>query len=173
MYWNPFDAQENDLFSGPRKFSEFSREIELMHEEMDRLFMGAYGLNDKQLIGHSSANNALAKPAARNPVCHLQETESQLIASFELPGVNKGDIELNVDRDHIEVKVEQKQEQKKEDKEKGNYSYISSSRSFHRYIPLAKEIDPNNAKAGYKDGILRVEMPKMKEEKSSRRLQIE
>ncbi|MCM2325190.1 MAG: Hsp20/alpha crystallin family protein [Candidatus Woesearchaeota archaeon] len=156
MYWNPFE------------------EIERMHEEMDRLFMSAYGLNDRQLIGHSSSgNNALARPAARNPVCHLQETESQMIASFELPGVNKGDIELNVDRDHIEVKVEQKQEQKKEDKEKGNYSYMSSSRSFHRYIPLAKEIDPNKAKAEYKNGVLRVEMPKVKEEKSSKRLQIE
>lgn len=143
-------------------------EIERMHEEMDRLFSRAYVGSERPLIGHSGKNEV---GKYRNPVCHLQETEKHMIATFELPGVDKGDIELNVEKDHIEVKVEQKKEEKKD--EKGVKSYYSSSMSFHKFMALPKEIDANSAKAKYENGILRVEMPKVKEIKTGKRLQIE
>jgi HSP20 family protein len=160
-------------------------EIDRMHAEMDRLFFRAYPGMDRHLIGQEKRGHRDAQMIAgdnprmqmarpyRQPVCNVQETESEIIATFELPGVEKGDIDLNVERDHISVKVEQKQEKKKEDKEKGSYSYMSSSRSFQRYLPLPKEVDASSARAKYENGVLRVEMPKLKIESSSKRLQIE
>jgi HSP20 family protein len=39
--------------------------------------------------------------------------------------------------------------------------------SFERAIPLPAEVDANKAKADYKRGVLKVELPKLKEEKST------
>ncbi len=145
MYYDPFD------------------EMQRMHEEMDKLF-ARFFLDSpaRPMIGHKNAD----VPAKRAPRCHLQETESQVIATFELPGVNKGDIELVVDDDHISLNVESKQEQ--EDKDK--YSY--KSQSFHRYISLPKAVESDKAKAEYKNGVLRVEAPKRDRKSKGKRIDV-
>ena len=147
MYWDPFE------------------EINRMHEEMDKIFSKYFwdAPAHRPLIGHKGSDIVPTR-GTRTPRCNLQETESQMIATFELPGVNKGDIELIVDDDHIELKVESKQEKK--NKKKDSYSYMSQSTSFQRYISLPKEVDSNKAKAEYKNGVLRVEVPKKHKTKS-------
>jgi HSP20 family protein len=153
MYYDPFD------------------ELDRMHEEMDRIFGMYFGVPDRRLIGHSG-NKALAeKSQARMPVCHMQETESKMIATFELPGVDKKDINLTVDDDRIELKVEAKQENKQEDKEKG-YRYFSQSSAFYRSMVFPKDVDSSKAEAEYKDGVLRVEVPKKQKDAQKKRLEI-
>jgi HSP20 family protein len=153
MYWDPFE------------------ELERMHEEMDRLFERWFG-SHRPLLGHRGGKHEIIpRSGFRAPVCHIQETESNIIATFELQGVSKGDIDLVVDDDHIEVKVESKIEKKHKDKE--SYSYTKAARSFYRRIPLPKEVNSSKATAEYKNGILRVEMPKKhKEEKKGRKVDI-
>ena len=159
MYYDPFD------------------ELARMHEEMDRIFGMHFGMPDRRLIGHSG-NRSLERPSAgqtamaRIPVCNMQETESKMIATFELPGVDKKDINLNVDDDRIELKVEARQEKKTEDKEKGHYSYMSQSSAFYRSMMFPKEVDSSKAEAEYKDGILRIEVPKKEKSNQKRRLEI-
>ena len=154
MYWDPFD------------------ELNKMHEEMDKLFNLTFAVpQNRTLIGHSSNDKGLIKQGTRTPVCHLQETESEMIATIELPGVDKKDINLNVDEKYLEIKVESKKEEKSEQKD--TYSYMASSRSFHRYMNLPKTIDSSKVKAEYKDGVLRVNMPKkIKEESKTKRIDI-
>lgn len=163
MYWDPFE------------------ELERMHEEIDRLFRKSflefmpevkYG-NRKDLLDYDKKDlvpmeNRLIK--FRTPVCHLQETENKIIASFELPGVDKKDIDLNVDDNTIELKVESKDEKKHEDNEKKMYSY--RMQSFFRRIPLSIEVDSSKATAEYKDGMLRVEIPKKQNDKNKKKLEI-
>ncbi len=143
MYWDPFD------------------EINRMHEEMDKIFSRYIWDTPahRPLIGHKGSDIVPSK-GTRTPRCHLQETESQMVATFELPGVSKGDIELIVDDDHMELKVESKQEKEQKDKDKKSYSYMSQSTSFQRYVSLPKEVDSDKAKAEYQNGVLRVEVPK-------------
>lgn len=147
MYWDPFE------------------ELNKMHQEMDRLFNLSFaGPQNRTLIGHSSQDKGLIKKGARTPVCHLQETESEMIATFEIPGVEKQDINLNVDDEYLEIKVESKKEEKSNKND--SYSYVASSRSFHRFMNLPKLVDSTKVNAEYKDGVLRVNMPKKKEESS-------
>ena len=94
MYWDPFD------------------ELDRMHEEMDRVFGHFFAGPKRQMIGHKGKNAVMPKQGFRSPMCHLQETENNLIATFEIPGVEKGDIDLLIDDDHLEVKVESKVEKK-------------------------------------------------------------
>ena len=107
---------------------------------------------------------------ARLPVANIYETESAVIAAFELPGAKKEDIELNITEGRIEVKVERKLEKKAE--EKDGCSYEMRSRSFYGALPLPSDVAAEQANAAYKDGILRVEIPKAKKQDSKKRIEV-
>ncbi|MBI3035314.1 Hsp20/alpha crystallin family protein [Candidatus Woesearchaeota archaeon] len=70
------------------------------------------------VCGNSNCVAVIKKPEqdlegiARLPVADVAETENSIIATFELPGVSKEEIELNVTDDRVEVKVERKVEKK-------------------------------------------------------------
>ena len=140
-------------------------DLRKMHEEMDSLFGRVFRspqLTDKEEKGLIT----------RVPVSGVKETEKSIIAQFELPGIPKENIELNVTEDSIEVRGRQKKE--KEVKNKGVYSYQASSSEFYRKIPLPTEVKPDQANAMFKDGLLKVEIPKRKqiEHKKSKRVSI-
>ena len=107
---------------------------------------------------------------ARLPVADIYETENSVIAAFELPGVKKEDIELNITDDRVEVKVERKLEKTAEEKE--GYSYEMRSYSFYGALPLPLDVIAEQANAAYKDGILRVEIPKAKKQDLKKRIEI-
>ena len=142
MYWDPFDE---------------------MHEEMDRMFRRFWRVDRPKIAHKRHKHDIMHREGFRCPRCHLQETENKIIATFELPGVSKGDIELLVDDDHLELKVESKVEKK--DKQ----HYAAHKQSFFRKIPLLKKVDSDKAEAEYKNGILKVEMPKKKKEPKKRK----
>ncbi|MBI4149552.1 Hsp20/alpha crystallin family protein [Candidatus Woesearchaeota archaeon] len=136
-------------------------EMERMQNEMNRMF--------GRQIGYGKAQPAV--PAVRMPRCQLQETEKAVVASFELPGADKKDIELNVTDTHIEVKVQKKME--KEQKGKDTYYYEASAQGYYRAVPLPGEAQASKAEASYKDGVLRVEVPKLKQvESKAKRIEI-
>lgn len=100
---------------------------------------------------------------SRIPIADVAETESSVIATFELPGVEKESIQLNVAEDSIEVKVEKKAEEKSEGRE--GFAHQMRSHSFYSSIPLPAEVVSEKADASYKNGILRVEIPKRQEQR--------
>ncbi|MBN2458579.1 Hsp20/alpha crystallin family protein [Candidatus Woesearchaeota archaeon] len=159
MFW------ERDIFD----------EMQRMQHEMDRIFQRSFGFGpEAPLLGygkddkHAVASADARKDFWRMPKADAYETENSIIATFELPGVDKKDIELNVTSSAIEVKVEKKQEKNAEDREKGTHSYMRRSTSFYRCLPFNKEVKSDDAKAEYKNGMLRVEIPKAKKEKPKR-----
>lgn len=99
--------------------------------------------------------------SSRNIVYDITEDENNVYVSIELPGVEKEDIDLRVDPDAIELKVESKKESS-EEKE----GFRSSRRSFfkiYRRFTLPVEVDPDKAKATYKNGVLEIVAPKVSE----------
>ncbi|MEM1534967.1 MAG: Hsp20/alpha crystallin family protein [Candidatus Pacearchaeota archaeon] len=107
----------------------------------------------------------------RVPMLDLRETENELIASIEMPGIDKKDIELILTEDSLEVKAEKKKEAKVEKE-----GYIKAERAykgFHRFISLPVKIIPEQASASYKDGILEVRMPKAEKKKVKKGLKVE
>jgi len=141
MFW------EDDMFEEFRKMRE---EMNMMANRMNNAF-------GPKMLAHGEQKD-LAK--YRAPTSDIKETENNVIATFEIPGADKDDIELNVTENAVEVKVEKKGE--KEIKKKGEYSYSAFSHSFYRALPLPAEVDAGKANAEYKNGVLTVEMPKLK-----------
>lgn len=142
-------------------------EMRKMQDHMDNMFRGFFDdYEDRKLIG----SNSLASPEYRNPVCETWETEKDVVAEIELPGVDKKDIKVNVSEDGIEVKTENKSEDKIEDKKKGMYKLKRNYCGFYRRFPLPKDVDANKADAEYNNGILRITVPKLNIEKRKQKL---
>lgn len=146
-------------------FDEFDDMMRRMHIQLQRDMEHAFG---KKAL---PAYKGKAVTPYRAPVTDLYQTENTIIATFELPGVDKKDIDLNVTEDAVEVKVEKKA--KKEQKGKQSYAYTETSRCFYKAFKLPTKIDTGKVNAEYKNGMLRLELPKLKKtEKEGTRVQI-
>ena len=133
-------------------------EIAKMHEKMDKIFNKLYRGRGGRINDQGSMKE-LSEIGYRAPVTNMKETENGILANFELPGANKDDIELNVLKDRIEVKVEKKHEENIDNKHvKG---FTSNFSRFYRSVPLPTEVDSEHTHATYKNGMLRIEIPKL------------
>lgn len=129
-------------------------EMRRLQHEMDKVFQSFYQ-TPKKLIG-AGKGKELAK---REPASDIIETDKEVTAKIELPGIEKKDVELNVTENSIEVKAEKKQETKEE--KKGFYRQERSYSQFYRILSLPAEVDPKKAKAKMQNGLLEVIMPKV------------
>ncbi len=139
-------------------------EFRRMQEEMDRLFSTI--MREPYWTGVWEEERIPVETSMyRQPLADIWETDDEIIATIELPGVEKEDIQVNVVDDYIEVKVEKKEEHKEEDKKKGMYRLERRYSGFYRRIPLPEEADADSIKATYKNGVLELRIPKKKTEK--------
>ena len=91
------------------------------------------------------------------PRVDIDESETEVRLSAELPGLHEGDFEVLLDEDVLSIKGERKDERE-------GYSRVESARgSFHRKFRLPFEADPEAVKASYKNGILEVIVAKPEE----------
>jgi HSP20 family protein len=77
----------------------------------------------------------------REPLVDVMDDKDKYRIFAELPGVEKDGIKLDVAEDSIEIST-------KDDKK------------FYKMIPLAATVNPDSAKASYKNGVLTVELEK-------------
>jgi HSP20 family protein len=153
-------------------------EMRRMQEQMDSMFSNFF--DTEPLIGNnflledgSGKNKGLVSSNYKAPVSDLYETDKEVIAEVDMPGVDKNDIKVNVTEDAIEIKAEKKNEFKEEDKKKGMYRLERSFAGFYRSFALLNSVDPDKANAKYKDGVLKITVPKLKiEEKKKKLLEI-
>lgn len=69
-----------------------------------------------RLLGYGKEKELSKYEGFRVLIADVKETENSVIASLEIPGVEKKDIDLNITENSIEVKIEKKAEKEfKED----------------------------------------------------------
>ena len=134
-------------------------DIRNVFEETEKIFNNIFTKEERFLEPLNKINRGLK--LFRQPLSDLRETNKEVIASIEIPGVDKKDIELNITENNLDVKVEKKSEIKVEDKNKGFFRSERSYNGFYRSINLPCKIVPEKAKASYKNGILEVIIPKV------------
>ena len=85
----------------------------------------------------------------------------------ELPGVSEKDVEVSIENGVLTLKGEKRSEREEKDK---NY-YFSERRygSFERSFRLPEDVKEADIKASYKDGVLRLMLPKTEPKKSASR----
>lgn len=92
------------------------------------------------------------------PSVDVSEGEKNFTVAAELPGMDPKEIELTLEREVLTISGERKDEH--EEKEGEYYRRETNYGSFCRSIRLPSEVDEKKIKADYKDGVLKVTLPK-------------
>jgi HSP20 family protein len=92
----------------------------------------------------------------------LYQTNDDVVAVVELPGMRKEDIEISLHDGTLSISGERKSESSEGDKAARTERFVGK---FRRSIALPTRVDVNNVSASYKDGILTVTLPKAEEVK--------
>ncbi len=129
------------------------REIDTLQREMNRLF---------DSIGTSSLDKE-KRNLGFVPPAEMTETADAVHLRLEVPGMQAKDLDIEVTAESVAISGERKEETKTE--EKGMTRSEFRYGQFRRVISLPARINNQNVKAEYKDGILKLELPKAEEEK--------
>ncbi len=94
------------------------------------------------------------------PSVNVKDEDDSYSLEVAAPGLTKKDFNIEVDKGVLTVSSETKKEDKEETENytRQEFSYSSFSRSFW----LPEEVKEDNIKATYKDGILSIDVPKVK-----------
>lgn len=131
-------------------------------EEMERLFEGWHPggwlhpfHREWPAWGESSIFGGKA------PGIDLIDRDDAIIVKAELPGVDKKDMDISVTKNSVSIKGTTSHEEKEE---KGDYYRSEISRGeYARTLTLPAEIDEEKVKATFKNGILELNLPKLKQ----------
>ncbi|WP_333875922.1 Hsp20/alpha crystallin family protein [Methylobacter sp.] len=98
------------------------------------------------------------------PKVDILDHDNNIEVQAALPGVKKEDLDVSVTNQAITIRTSTKQEKKEE--EKGKYFRREISRGeFQRTLSLPDNVNGEQAKASFKDGILTVTIPKSEKNK--------
>lgn len=94
----------------------------------------------------------------------VYQTPSDIVVESAIAGVKPEDIDVNVTQDSITIRGARERE---ESQETEDYLYQECYWGrFARSVILPQEIDPENARVTFKNGILTVRLPKVNKRKS-------
>jgi HSP20 family protein len=119
-----------------------------LHREMNRLFEDfARGFDLTPVFGYEGFA----------PQVDVRETDDAVLVEAEMPGLEEKDFELTLTQSALTLRGEKRREHE----EKGSvYRYERSYGSFERTIPLPCEVEADQVKATYRNGVLDVTLPK-------------
>ena len=101
------------------------------------------------------------------PKIDVEETHNEIRVTAELPGMNKEDFSAEITGNRLMLRGEKKSS--REDKKEGAYYYAECSYgSFVRTVALPCEVNTEEAEGEYKNGVLKLRLPKTEEAKAKR-----
>lgn len=130
-----------------------NRQVQNLRSDFDSLFDNFF--ND---FGISFNESSSFKPKI-----NISEDDKNYYVDAELAGIKKDDVSIEYANDILTIKAEKKEE--KEDKGKNYHRVESSYGTFTRSVQVPN-IDYDNTKAKFEDGVLKVTLPKKEENKA-------
>ena len=98
-----------------------------------------------------------------NPVVDIYDNDNNIIIKAELPGMDKKDIVIDLKDRVLTLKGERSFEN--EVKEENYHKRERAFGKFNRAFTLPVGLNPDKIKADFKDGVLKIDIPKPEEEK--------
>ena len=125
------------------------RELGMLQDRMNRLFDDA---------GRGWRADEPAATTSWSPSVDIFETEGEIIVKAELPGLERKDIVLHLENNVLTLRGERKFE--KETKEENYHRIERSYGNFSRSFSIPATVDEEKIRADYKDGVLKIALPK-------------
>lgn len=138
------------------------RELDRIRREMDRLWDSFFERRPARV----------EEVSEWFPSLDVSETDTDYIVKVEVPGIDPKDINISLMNNLLTIKGEKKQEKEEKDE---NYHLIERSYgSFTRSIRLPSQVQSDKINATYKNGVLKITLPKTEEAKKKEiKIQVE
>lgn len=124
------------------------RELVSMQDSMDRLFSNIFSQSNEE-------HGLVASPAI-----DMKQKDECLEVKVSLPGVSPENVELSVNDNVLTVKAEVHEEKEEGDEKSVYHLRENTYTSYFREIRLPVEVDADKARADYRNGILKINLPK-------------
>ncbi|MCX6736530.1 MAG: Hsp20/alpha crystallin family protein [Candidatus Parcubacteria bacterium] len=96
----------------------------------------------------------------------VYQTPTEIIVKSAIAGVSPKDLDISITNDMVTVRGKREQE---EEVEEDNYFYRECFwGTFSRSVILPMEVDANEAKATFKNGVLTIKLPKVEKVRTKR-----
>ena len=129
------------------------REAAAMHTELSRLMNGLFEGSGRET-------------QAWVPTMDVWETEAEVVYEFDLPGLQKDKIAIEVEDGALTVSATREREVKVE---RDRYSrFERRTGSFSRTVGLPSGVSEDAIKASYENGVLEIRVPKPEQPKPKR-----
>jgi len=119
---------------------------------------------------------ALKKTSVWRPAVEVKQSNNAYKIKVQLPGVNKDDIEIDLDNDFMTITAKIEEEKEQEETKESNLKYHTCEFRYGKYqrtISFDQPIKVAESEAEYKNGVLIIKVPKQHvEETKKKRLEI-
>jgi HSP20 family protein len=133
------------------------RDLVSLQDHMNRLFREA---TERRARGEEGSEQEI-EHADWIPLADVYQTEEEYVVALDLPGIDREALEINLDDDKLVIRgervIENEGQQQRSERPHGR---------FLRRFGVPATVDQTAIAAEYKDGVLRVRLPKRKEQKS-------
>jgi len=139
-------------------------------EEFMRLNMDLYNRNPvgnwmdnfTKSIGDLFDESYLKTDKSFLPACDVHENKDYYFFSFDVPGVKREDIQVELRNNTLHVSGEKRNEYENKEKNKGFYEKFYGK--FHRSFNLPVSVNDKEIEAHFKNGVLELLIPKLRAE---------
>lgn len=131
-----------------------------MQREMNRMFEDVWQNFDLPVFRAGNGGFAEATPRV-----DVSETKKDIRVTAELPGMEEKDIEVTFADGLLTIQGEHKAETEEKDEDKRYFVRECSYGTFRRMLSVGDRVDQGKIKATFKNGELKVVLPKTKEAK--------
>ena len=107
---------------------------------------------------YKAVPRAYKKDAQWLPKIDISENETAFEVRAEVPGIDKKDIDITLSEGLLTIKGEKKVEN--EEKNEKYHMRESGYGSFSRSFQLSSDVENERIEASYKDGVLKISLPK-------------
>jgi HSP20 family protein len=136
-----------------------------MHQQFSDIFNNFFNQGFSKINNIQQENKGFLPLRALSsyPRTDMYETDKEIKISIEIPGIDKDDIDLQIQQDMVSIKYSDKGERERKTR---NYTINERSfASFQRQIALPSYADYERAEADYENGVLEISIPKTKDAK--------
>lgn len=140
--------------------------LNTLNEDINAILQKSFDNMFPEYIFHKELNG-MAMPV------DVKEYEDNYCLKIELPGINKENINIDINKSYVKIEAKKEIEKEEDDKKhkyhKSEFRYGNYSRTL--YFPY--EISTENATAELKHGILQLNLPKLhKDNQETKKLEI-
>ncbi|SBS87883.1 small heat shock protein, putative [Plasmodium ovale] len=138
-----------------------------MNNSFSKFFPGRRSLMDFDYRNARDTDLFFSKPKSlfreryRNvPPMDVMDKENGIEIKMDVPGLTKENVQINLVNRHLEISGGWKKTEEQKDEKERYYVKERSESSFYRSFNLPENICEDSIKATFKDGILKIDIPK-------------